>query len=38
MADAYGFLRLRVAARDTVELERRLLEETVPAWRNAGLV
>lgn len=34
MADAYGFLRLRVAARDTAELERRLLEETVPAWRT----
>ncbi len=37
MADAYGFLRLRVAARDAVELERRLLGETLPAWRDAGL-
>ena len=37
MADPFAFLRLRVAARDAADLERRLLRDTVPAWANAGL-
>lgn len=37
MADTFGFLRLRVAARDAVDLEQRLLRDTLPAWRDAGL-